>query len=209
MFNWFKKFHRSTAFASTSAAARLHWNFCFIKAARGSTARHYDIVFWREVADSFCAKWREIEPVSKDPTQLLEQRLSVYLSFLENTVLRQAECGNLTIAQLEEAGVFIARASVLDLRDAVLSDPAGVSPIFDLLPRAWLETAGVTSEHFDHCYFQRTGKHRGVQKLEDQMGKGMSDKILAHMSRLNEQEKEQFVRDFKEHMNRSVGKKTD
>ena len=209
MFNWFKKLHRSAAFASTSAAAELHWNFCFIKAAHGSTARHYDIVFWREVADAFCAKWREIEPVSKDPTRIFEQRLNVYLSFLESTVLRQAQCGNLTIAQLEKVGGFIARASVLDLRDAVLSDPASVSPIFDLLPRAWLETAGVTSEHFDYCFSRRTGKHRGVQRLEDQMGKEMSDKILSHMSKLNEQEKDQFVRNFKEHMDKSIEKKKD
>jgi hypothetical protein len=44
MFNWFKKLHRSAAFASTSAAAELHWNFCCIKAAHGSTARHYDTI---------------------------------------------------------------------------------------------------------------------------------------------------------------------
>jgi hypothetical protein len=91
---------------------------------------------------------------------MLEQRLSVYLSFFENTVLKEAERGNLTNAQLEEVGIFIARASVLDLRVAILSDPARVSPFFDLLPRAWLEANGVTPDEFDLCYFQRTGKRR-------------------------------------------------
>jgi len=53
------------------------------------------------VADLFCTKWREIEPASRDPAQMLEQRLGVYLSFLRDSVLKQAECGSLTTAQLE------------------------------------------------------------------------------------------------------------
>ena len=101
MFNLFKRFHRSVAFASTSAAARLYWNNCFVKAAGRAGARHYDMAFWQMVADLFCTKWREIEPASRDPAQMLEQRLGVYLSFLRDSVLKQAECGSLTTAQLE------------------------------------------------------------------------------------------------------------
>ena len=81
-----------------------------------------------------------------------------------------------------------------------MSDPEGVSPIFHLLPSAWLETAGVTAEQFDHCYFQRTGRHRAVQRLEDAGGKDLTDRIVGHMGRLDEQQAEQFVQDFKEHM---------
>jgi hypothetical protein len=85
----------------------------------------------------------------------------------------------------------------------------GIAPIFDLLPRAWLITAGVTSEDFDRCYFQRTGKHRTVQRLEDQVGTEMSGKIVGHMSKLNEQEKDQLLHDLQAHMDRSLGKKKD
>src|ERR1017187_10429757 len=121
MFNLFKRLRRTVGFANTCVAVEFRWGVCFAKAARRSGARHYDIAFWQEVADSFCAKWREAEPGSQDPARLLEQRLGVYLSFLRDTVLKEAECGNLTTAQLEQVGRFFARASVLDLQNAVLS----------------------------------------------------------------------------------------
>jgi hypothetical protein len=203
MLDWFKRLHRSAAFASTSAAARMHWNFCFIKASRGG-ARYFDMTFWQEVADSFLTKWREIEPAERDPGRLLEKRMDVYLGFLADKVLPQAECGNLTTAQLEGAGVFIARASVLDLREALLSDPETAAPVFHLLPQPWLETARVSREEFDFYYTQRTGKNRDIQRLEDAVGKETADKIVRHMSGLTEQRQGDFVQEFKEHMQKSI-----
>ena len=103
--------------------------------------------------------------------------------------MKEAECGNLTTAQLEQVGRFFARASVLGLKAAILSDPERVSPIFHLLPRSWLETAGVTSEEFDRCYSERTGKQRTVQRLEDQAGKDLADNLRRRARKPDEAQK--------------------
>jgi hypothetical protein len=161
MFNFVKKIFRSAAIANTGVYAVLKWKMAFHDVSRGHGARYYDAAFWEEVVALFKTKWREYEPASEDPEQVFEKRMDVYLEFLKYTILEKSK-KHLTTSELEGVGEFIANASVLDLGHAILTDPERVAPIFDLLPRPWLETAGLTAEEFDKCYFQRTGKHRSL-----------------------------------------------
>ena len=209
MFNWLKKL----SIAGNAAAVTFYWKTSFMKVATrhgSSGGRHHDFSFWKDVAEAFRVRWCEVAPPSNDPEGLLEQRLDVYLAFLRDTVLKEAQNGRITTAELEQIGEFIAQASVQELRIAVLSDPVRVSPIFDLLPRDWLETAEITPEQFELCYFQRTGKSRAYQwqrqrseekeRLEEEVDRELSEKILEHMSKLNQQKQDQFAGDSKKHM---------
>jgi len=77
-------------------------------------------------------------------------------------------------------------------------------------PTYFLTDAEEKRAHDELCLFMEAerkewGGHQAArQKLEEAMGKDMSDKILAHGDKLNEQERETSVRDFKEHMDKST-----
>ena len=132
----------------------------------------------------------------------------MYLYFFKDRVLSQQGVARLTPAQLEQVGVFVALASVQGLEVAVLSEPKRAALVFDLLPTYWVEAAGISREQFDHCYFQRTGKHRAGQRLEDTVGKDLTDKVLAPERKLDGRQGEQPLQDFKEIINKSLREDT-
>lgn len=58
----------------------------------------------------------------------------------------------------------------------------------------------------DELYRRYNPTMAEIQRLQNQVGKETADALLGHMSKLGEQDQEKFVRDFKEHMEKSVRK---
>jgi hypothetical protein len=89
-----------------------------------------------------------------------------------------------------------------------LSQPKVVEPIFDLLPSGWLENAQVTKEQFDYCYLQSTGQKRKRRQYicgpEEGLDQNPIERIREYGAFLDQQNQEQFVREFNDHMQKGI-----
>ncbi|MBI3875178.1 MAG: hypothetical protein HY300_04305 [Verrucomicrobia bacterium] len=141
------------------------WRQSFNEVATSEgTALHTDICFWRKVVDRFIPKLKShpnFRVTRTDATY--EQRCAGYLAILEG-ILEEQILGMISptfsSSQLERIGEFIAFAVTRGVEEAIVADPERASLIYDFLPRAWVDGAGLPPDKFADLYFKTTGSHR-------------------------------------------------
>jgi signal transduction histidine kinase len=85
--------------------------------------------------------------------------------------------------------------------------------MFKLIPTYVRDAARHTRGNFEDLesaeHKKQADLQLAIQRLEQEVGKEMAVKILTHMSKLNEQEQDQFLRSFTEHARKTIRKLKD
>ena len=101
-----------------------------------------------------------------------------------------------------------ARALAIDFVRLELPHVIRQCPDFEVMHSEYMRPVREArqSGECDELYRRYNPGMAEAQRLQDEVGKETADKILGHMSKMDDQEQEKFVRDFKEHMEKSARK---